>query len=202
MRLDFFAALPEILLLAGASALLIADLFVKSPDRRASFVIAQCVLVACALATLYVLGSTPPQPLYAFHQLFVADLMSHVLKLAAYGAVSLALVYSRQYLLDRGLLRGEYLALLLFALLGMMVMMSANSFLTVYLGLELLSLCLYALVALNRDSVASTEAAMKYFVLGALAAAVLAMGIYPLPFTEVMHASVNELLRHVAQPKI
>ena len=177
MANDFFLVLPELILLAGACTLLIADLFVKSADRRASFVIAQCVLLACTLATLYVLGSRPPAPQYAFHQLFVADLMSHVLKLAAYGTLSAALVYSRQYLLDRGLLRGEYLALLLFALLGMMVMMSANSFLSVYLGLELLSLCLYAMVALNRDSAASTEAAMKYFVLGALASGMLLYGM-------------------------
>ena len=177
MRADLFLVLPELTLLAGACTLLIADLFVKSADRRASFVLAQCVLLATALATVFVLGSTPAQPHYAFHQLFVADLMSHVLKLAAYGAVSAALVYSRQYLLDRGLLRGEYLALLLFALLGMMVMMSANSFLSVYLGLELLSLCLYAMVALNRDSAASTEAAMKYFVLGALASGMLLYGM-------------------------
>ncbi|HEY6721532.1 MAG TPA: NADH-quinone oxidoreductase subunit NuoN, partial [Burkholderiales bacterium] len=115
--------------------------------------------------------------IYGFHGLFVADLMAHVLKLAAYGAVSLALVYSRQYLLDRGLLRGEFLTLLLFALLGIMVLMSANSFITVYVGLELLSLCLYALVALNRDSAASTEAAMKYFVLGALASGMLLYGM-------------------------
>ena len=114
MANDFFLVLPELILLAGACTLLIADLFVKSADRRASFVIAQCVLLACTLATLYVLGSRPPAPQYAFHQLFVADLMSHVLKLAAYGTLSAALVYSRQYLLDRGLLRGEYLALLLF----------------------------------------------------------------------------------------
>jgi NADH-quinone oxidoreductase subunit N len=177
MDLNSILALPEMLLLAGACALLIADLFVKSADRRASFILAQCVLLACAAATVYVMGSTALQPLYAFHRLFVADLMSHVLKLCAYAAVSGALVYSRQYLLDRGLLRGEYLALLLFALLGMMVMMSANSFLSVYLGLELLSLCLYALVALNRDSAASTEAAMKYFVLGALASGMLLYGM-------------------------
>ena len=116
-------------------------------------------------------------PVYTFSGLFVADVMSHLLKLAAYIAASVALVYSRQYLLDRGLLRGEFLTLLLFALLGMMVMMSANSFLTVYLGLELLSLCLYAMVALNRDSAASTEAAMKYFVLGALASGLLLYGM-------------------------
>ena len=129
-----------------------------------------------ALPEIVLLG-TAGRPAYAFHGLFVADVMSLVLKLAACGAVSAALVYSRQYLLDRGLLRGEYLTLLLFALLGMMVMMSANSFITVYLGLELLSLCLYAMVALNRDSAVSTEAAMKYFILGALASGMLLYGM-------------------------
>ena len=177
MGLDLILALPEIVLVAGACTLLLVDLFVKSEGRRASFATAQGVLLACAAATLFVLFGTAGQPVYAFQRLFVADLMSHVLKIAAYGAVSAALVYSRQYLLDRGLLRGEYLALLLFALLGMMVMMSANSFLSVYLGLELLSLCLYAMVALNRDSAASTEAAMKYFVLGALASGMLLYGM-------------------------
>jgi NADH-quinone oxidoreductase subunit N len=177
MALDLVLALPEIVLLAGACGLLLVDLWVKSVDRRGSFFMAQCVLLACAAATLFVLFGTAAQPAYAFNKLFVADLMSHLLKLAAYGTVSAALVYSRQYLLDRGLLRGEYLALLLFALLGVMVMASANSFLTVYLGLELLSLCLYAMVALNRDSAASVEAAMKYFVLGALASGMLLYGM-------------------------
>ncbi|MDH3320809.1 MAG: NADH-quinone oxidoreductase subunit NuoN, partial [Betaproteobacteria bacterium] len=114
---------------------------------------------------------------YIFYGMFVSDMLSHVLKLFAYIAASAALVYSRRYLLERGLLRGEFLTLLLFALLGIMVMVSANSFLTVYLGLELLSLCLYALVALNRDVAASTEAAMKYFVLGALASGLLLYGM-------------------------
>src|SRR3972149_6717110 len=154
MNLDFLIALPEIVLLAGACALMLVDLFVKSDDRRASFFMAQCVLLACAAATLFVLIGSNGILIHAFNKLYVADAMAHLLKLAAYGAVSAALVYSRQYLLDRGLLRGEFLTLLLFALLGMMVMISANSFLTVYLGLELLSLCLYALVALNRDSAA------------------------------------------------
>jgi len=103
--------------------------------------------------------------------------MSNVLKFTSYIAVSVTLVYSRQYLHDRGLLRGEFLTLLLFSLLGMMVMISANSFLTIYLGLELMSLCLYSLVALNRDSALSTEAAMKYFVLGALASGLLLYGM-------------------------
>ena len=177
MKLDFIIALPEIVLLAGACALILVDLFVKGEDRRVSYAMAQFVLLVAATATLFVLLGSGGELLYAFNKLYVADVMAHVLKLAACGAISAALVYSRQYLIDRDLMKGEFLTLLLFALLGMMVMMSANSFLTVYLGLELLSLCLYAMVALNRDSAASTEAAMKYFVLGALASGMLLYGM-------------------------
>jgi len=177
MIADLLPALPEIVLLAGTCALMIFDLRAKDERRQASVLFASLVLLGCTLATLFVLLVSGGQVVYAFNRLFVADVMSHVLKLGAYIALSLALVYSRQYLLDRGLLKGEFLVLLLFALLGMMVMMSANSFLTLYLGLELLSLCLYAMVALNRDSAASTEAAMKYFVLGALASGLLLYGM-------------------------
>jgi len=186
MKIDLVVALPEILLLAGACALMLVDLFVKSEGRGASFALAQGVLLLSALASGFVLmaarivdeqGVVRVLVLHAFHGLYVADLMGHVLKLAALVAVSLALAYTRGYLQDRGLLRGEFLTLLLFALLGIMVLISANSFLTVYLGLELLSLCLYAMVALNRDSAASTEAAMKYFVLGALASGLLLYGM-------------------------
>jgi NADH-quinone oxidoreductase subunit N len=177
MTLDFLVALPEIVLLAGASALMIVDLYVRDERRRVSYWFAQLLLLACALGTLFVLTGTSGKLVYAFNGLFVADVMGHLLKLAATIAVSAALAYSRQYLLDRGLLRGEFLTLLLFALLGMMVMMSANSFLSLYLGLELLSLCLYAMVALNRDSGPSVEAAMKYFVLGALASGLLLYGM-------------------------
>jgi NADH-quinone oxidoreductase subunit N len=127
--------------------------------------------------TLWIQSVNGSSRLYLFNGLFVSDAMSNVLKLAAYAAVSTALVYARQYLLDRGLFKGEFVTLLLFGLLGMMVMISANSFLTLYLGLELMSLCLYAMVALNRDSPASTEAAMKYFVLGALASGLLLYGM-------------------------
>ena len=177
MGFDILIALPEVVLLAGACALMLVDLRFAGEGRRNSWILAQCVLLAGAAATLFVLLGTAGQPAYAFKQMFVADVMSQLLKLAAFGTVSAVLVYSRQYLLDRELLSGEFLALLLFGLLGMMVMMSANSFLTVYLGLELLSLCLYAMVALNRDSAASTEAAMKYFVLGALASGMLLYGM-------------------------
>jgi len=174
---DFLLALPELVLLAGACVLMIADLFVRDPRRETSFIIAMLVLLACAAATVFVMWGTGGKLDYAFSGLYVADLMAHLLKLCAYLAVAAALVYSRQYMHDRGLLRGEFLTLLLFALLGMMVMMSANSFLSLYLGLELLSLSLYAMVALNRDSAVSTEAAMKYFVLGALASGLLLYGM-------------------------
>jgi NADH-quinone oxidoreductase subunit N len=127
--------------------------------------------------TLFILWVNGGTRLYLFDRMFVSDAMSNVLKLGAYIAVSAVLGYSRQYLQDRGLLRGEFLTLLLFALLGIMVMISANSLLAVYLGLELLSLSLYAMVALNRDSAVSTEAAMKYFVLGALASGLLLYGM-------------------------
>jgi NADH-quinone oxidoreductase subunit N len=103
--------------------------------------------------------------------------MGNLLKMLTYVAVAACLVYSRAYMSDRDLLRGEFFVLTLFAMLGMMVMISANHFLTLYLGLELLSLCLYAMVALNRDSASSTEAAMKYFVLGALASGLLLYGM-------------------------
>jgi len=174
---DFLPALPEMILLAGACVLMIADLYVKDARRGLSYALAQAILLGCALGTAFVLGGSGGALLYTFNGLFVADLMGHVLKLVAYVAVSAALVYSRQYLLDRALLSGEFLTLLLFALLGMMIMISANSFLSLYLGLELLSLCLYAMVALNRESAASTEAAMKYFVLGALASGLLLYGM-------------------------
>jgi NADH-quinone oxidoreductase subunit N len=174
---DHLPALPEAVLLVGACVLLIADLFVQDGRRRASTWIAQAVLALCAASTLFVLWGSGGGKLYLFNGLFVADAMAHVLKLACYAAVSTTLVYSRQYLFSRGLLRGEFITLMLFSLLGMMVMVSAASFLTLYLGLELMSLCLYALVALDRDSPLATEAAMKYFVLGALSSGLLLYGM-------------------------
>jgi NADH-quinone oxidoreductase subunit N len=175
--LSLLPAAPEALLLAGACALMIVDLVSKDARRGTSFAFAQTVLLLCFLATLYVVRVSGGERYYIFYGMFVSDLLSHVLKLFAYAAASAALVYARRYLFERALLSGEFLTLLLFALLGVMVMISANSFITLYLGLELLSLCLYAMVALNRDVAASTEAAMKYFVLGALASGLLLYGM-------------------------
>ena len=174
--IDHVPVLPEVLLLVGACALMIFDLYVKHEGRAASAVFAQIVLALCAAATLFVDYGTR-EHLYLFNGLFVVDHLANLLKLVCYLSVSAALVYSRSYLVERSMLRGEFMSLLLFSLLGMMVLISANSFLTLVLGLELMSLCLYALVALNRDSAISTEAAMKYFVLGALSSGLLLYGM-------------------------
>jgi NADH-quinone oxidoreductase subunit N len=174
--IDHLPALPEVLLLAGACALMIGDLYVKSEQRAATFWWAQVLLLLCLLATLFIDFHTVRR-LVIFNGLFLVDHLASLLKVASYLAVSATLVYSRQYLAERGLLRGEFVTLLLFSLLGMMIMISAASLLTVYLGLELMSLSLYAMVALNRDSALSTEAAMKYFVLGALSSGLLLYGM-------------------------
>ncbi len=191
-------ALPEVVLLAGTCVLMIADLYVRSERRTATYAIAQAVLLLCAVLTFFIQWVDGTSRIYLFNGLFVSDAMSNFLKLMAYLAVATVLVYSRQYLLDRGLFKGEFVALLLFALLGMMVMMSANSFLTLYLGLELLSLCLFAMVALNRDSAASTEAAMKYFVLGALASGLLLYGMSMI-YGATGTLTITEVAKHVSQ---
>jgi NADH-quinone oxidoreductase subunit N len=170
-------AYPEIFLLLMVSVVLVVDLFLSERTRGVTYALTQLALAGCAVFTLDVWYLTAGQVAYTFSNMFVADQMGHALKFGAYVAVSVALVYSRTYLADRGLWKGEFFALVLFALMGMMVMISANHFLTLYLGLELLSLSLYAMVALNRDSALSTEAAMKYFVLGALASGLLLYGM-------------------------
>jgi len=184
--LNHLPALPEAVLLVGACVVMIADTFAKDERRALTYWIAQGTLALCLASTLFVVAFTDVKQdgnqlyyakYYLFNGLFVADFLSHVVKLVFYASVSATLVYSRQWLLDRGLLRGEFFSLLLFSLLGMMLLASANSFLTVFLGLELMSLCLYALVALNRDSALATEAAMKYFVLGALSSGLLLYGM-------------------------
>ncbi|HKQ29249.1 MAG TPA: NADH-quinone oxidoreductase subunit NuoN [Burkholderiales bacterium] len=175
--LNHLPALPEALLLLGACVLMIVDTYSRDEARAAGYWIAQTTLALCLAATLFVVYYAEAGKYYIFNGLFVADFLSHLVKVVSYAAVSAALVYSRQYLIDRGLLRGEFISLLLFSLLGMMILVSANSFLTVYLGLELMSLCLYAMVALNRESALATEAAMKYFVLGALSSGLLLYGM-------------------------
>jgi NADH-quinone oxidoreductase subunit N len=170
-------AYPEIFLLAAGCTILLIDLFLADDRRWVTYVLSLAALLVCAVLTMIVTKMTGGRVAYTFNGMFVSDLMASALKMFTYVSVVLCLVYSRTYIADRGLYRGEYFVLALFATLGMMVMISANHFLTLYLGLELMSLCLYSLVALNRDSAISTEAAMKYFVLGALASGLLLYGM-------------------------
>ena len=167
-------AIPEIALLAFVSALLVIDLFLSDRERHVTFWLA----IAALLGTAALVGSMAGNAsVVTFQGMFVADPMSQVLKVATLLAVAATLIYGRVYLEVRDLLRGEFLSLALFATLGMLVMISAHHFLTLYLGLELLALSLYAMVALQRDSARATEAAMKYFVLGALASGMLLYGM-------------------------
>lgn len=174
IRLDLLTALPEITLLCMAMVILIMDLFLSKKNKFLIYALAQASLL---LAVYFSWGTSTSSVSYAFSGMFVNDPLSHALKLATLLGSVMMLVYTRQYMQLRNMFRGEYYALLLFATLGMLVMISGQSMLTIYIGLELLSLCLYSLVALNRDNAQSTEAAMKYFVLGALASGMMLYGM-------------------------
>lgn len=167
-------AYPELFLLVMVCVVLVADLFISDESRIVTYALTQATLAGCLLITYFMATA---EPTYTFSGMFVADLMSDVLKLLVYIGVMVILVYARPYLALRGMFRGEFFALALFATLGMMIMISANHLLTLYLGLELLSLSLYSMTALQRDSARATEAAMKYFVLGALASGMLLYGM-------------------------
>ncbi|MBI3043513.1 MAG: NADH-quinone oxidoreductase subunit NuoN [Betaproteobacteria bacterium] len=167
-------AYPELFLLVMACVILVADLFVSDDNRVVTYSLTLAALAGTAVITY---ATASADPVTTFNGMFVDDLMSDVLKLLVYLGVMAILVYARAYLSLRGLFRGEFFVLVLFATLGMMVMISASHLLTLYLGLELLSLSLYSMVALQRDSATATEAAMKYFVLGALASGMLLYGM-------------------------
>jgi NADH-quinone oxidoreductase subunit N len=171
---DFLLAAPEIFLLSMVCFILIVDLFLSQRRRGWTHALTLFALIGSA-AAVFSLGND--EVVYTFNGMFVADPMATVLKIAVCLAVAAMLAYSRAYVALRGMYHGEFHVLSLFATLGMLVMISANHFLVLYLGLELLSLSLYAMVALARDSSTSTEAAMKYFVLGALASGMLLYGM-------------------------
>ena len=167
-------ALPEIFLLSATCLILVIDLFLSDRTRLVTYGLSLAALIGTVALVQYVAAPTRE---ILFDGSFVRDPMSDVLKTGLLLITLFAFVYAKDYLRELGILRGEYYVLGLFAVLGMIVMISANNFLTVYLGLELLALCLYALVAFNRDSTKGAEAAMKYFVLGALASGMLLYGI-------------------------
>ena len=171
---DMLPASAEIWLLSMACVVLLVDVWLHERYRRVTYQLSQASLAGAALL---VLATFPDVRVTTFDSAFVADRMAAVLKLFMLVVSGLGFFYSRVYLEPRGTMRGEYFVLGLFAVLGMMVLVSAGTFLTLYLGLELLSLSLYAMVALDRDSRLGCEAAMKYFVLGALASGMLLYGI-------------------------
>ena len=171
---DMTIVTPELFLLAATCVVLIVDVYLPDRFRLLTYHLAQASLVITAGLSLALF---PDSPQVSFSGTFVSDAMSTLLKAFILLATYFAFFYSKIYLRERDLFRGEYFVLGLFAVLGMMVLVSAHSLLTVYLGLELLSLCLYAMVALNRESGTASEAAMKYFVLGALASGMLLYGM-------------------------
>ncbi|TSE31322.1 NADH-quinone oxidoreductase subunit N [Tepidimonas thermarum] len=169
-------ATPELLLLAMACVIALFDLFVDTPLRDATFRLTQLTLAVVAGLEGYLALSG--ETLVGFGGMIVSDPMGAWLKCFATVALMVTLVYARPYAGARDMLRGgELFTLSMFALLGMFIMISGHHFLVLYLGLELLTLSSYALVALRRDEVRATEAAMKYFVLGALASGFLLYGL-------------------------
>ena len=173
MTFDYMPVLPEIVILVGACIILLVDVWLPDDRRHVSYWLTQFTLLVATCATL---NTANENAVVVLHGTVIDDFVADVLRLFSFTAVSLVLFYSRTYLTLRGLFRGETFVLMLFALLGMQILITANSFLTLYLGLELMSLSLYALVAAQRDEAMPSEAAMKYFVLGALASGFLLYG--------------------------
>jgi NADH-quinone oxidoreductase subunit N len=174
MQPDLMPALPEMVMLAMTCLVLVVDLFLPQ-EKRGFTLLLSVVTLALTIAAVIVVA--PVTAVSSFGGSFILDQLAVVLKIATCGITILVFVYSRDYLADHNMYKGEYYVLGLFATLGMMIMISAHSFLLIYLGLELLSLSLYAMIAFNRNSSSAAEAAMKYFVLGAMASGLLLYGI-------------------------
>jgi NADH-quinone oxidoreductase subunit N len=174
MLSEFTPLLTELFVLAMACIILVLDAFLPDERRVVSYTLSQLTLLGAALISWSMLDEAA---VVVLNGTFVSDPMAALLKTSIFLITFGAFLYSRSYLVARDIFKGEYYVLGLFAVLGMQVLVSAHSLLTIYLGLELLSLSLYALVAFNRDSAEASESAMKYFVLGALASGMLLYGI-------------------------
>ena len=200
--LSWITVYPEIILLVMACVIALVDLGVKTPLRGTTY--ALTLLTLAVVAVLEAFYATQGATVYGFGKMVVSDPMGNWLKCFACVAVMITLVYGRPYAADRDMLRGgEFFTLSLFSLLGIFVMISGHNFLVIYMGLELMTLSSYALVALRRDNATATEAAMKYFVLGALASGFLLYGlsmIYgatgSLNVSEVFQAIASRQVKH------
>ena len=202
-NINLLPASPEIFLLIATSVILLVDMFMADAQRHVTYLLSMITLAVCGWMSVGDVNAGATT--YTFHNMFVSDPMSSLLKVFSYVAVGLTLIYSRQYATDRGMLGenlgGEFYTLALFSLLGQMVMISGNNFLVIYLGLELMSLSLYALVALRRNHTQSTEAAMKYFILGALASGFMLYGISML-YGATGSLDLTEVAKAAASPVV
>jgi NADH-quinone oxidoreductase subunit N len=171
---DLIPAAAEIFLTTAICVVLLVDAFLEQRHRMMTFRLVMLALIGAALCSAFIV---PEGSITILNEAFIADPASNILKLFSYLVVALVFLYSRDYLVRAGLFKGEFFILGLFGLLGVMVMISANNLLILYLGLELLSLSLYALVAFDRESGVAAESAMKYFVLGAIASGTMLYGI-------------------------
>ena len=192
---EFVPLLPEIFVLTMTCAILLIDLFLTDKNRYISYLLA---LVTMGVATVITFAGITAEPEVVLAGTYVNDQMGSILKIFVFIITAVVFVYSREYLMHRNLFKGEFFVLVLFAVLGMMVMISAHSMLTIYLGLELLSLSLYALVAMQRDSSKAVEAAMKYFVLGALASGLLLYGMSMI-YGATGSLDLREIALHISQ---
>jgi len=173
--MNWLAVYPELVLLGMACVVAMVDLWVTHPRRTPTYLLTQATLAVVAMMHwLYFDGGFT---IYGMQHMVVTDPLGHLLGAFAALTVMVALAYARPYAEHREILKGELFTLSLFSLLGISVMLAANNFLMIYLGLELMSLSLYAMTAMRRDNIEATEAAMKYFVLGALASGFLLYGL-------------------------
>ena len=211
---DLYAILPELVLLLAACLLLVASVFVRERQpanpgveqdifhtpRGVGFVYFFTILLLLYLVVAFA-GRMGDVSLVAMNGLFQSDPLSNLLKACSCSALLVSLIYSKQYLSDRGLFRPDFIILCLLALLGQLVLISGSNLLTLYLGLELMALSTYALVAMRHDSVKSSEAAMKYFILGALASGFLLYGMSML-YGVTGSLDLIEIFKTVADPRV
>jgi NADH-quinone oxidoreductase subunit N len=170
---DLCFALPEIFMLSAAVVILLLDLYTSERFQNLTYYLSQITLFVTGYLAFTLIGESQ----VIFDGTFVLDTMGSTLKIFTMGFAMVALVYTRHYLKVHNLFKGEYFVLALLSILGMMVMISAHSLLTIYLGLEIMSLSLYTLIAIARDRATAVEAALKYFVLGAIASGLLLYGM-------------------------
>src|ERR1700761_2460025 len=193
------ALLPDALVMFAVVLAWLNDTFVGQAGRRTTYFIAFFSTLVAGI--WFAVNAFDPQVHYFFGHMYVVDSFGSMMKAVVSLGYAVSIVYSRRYLEDRGLFRGEFFLLGMFSLLGQLVMISGNNFLTLYLGLELMSLSLYGAMALRRDAAPSNEAAMKYYVLGALASGFLLYGISML-YGATGSLDLNEVFKAVASGRI